>query len=78
LNKIVLIMIRGITLMKCTQCRKRFWGVDIELYASTLSQPLRCPKCGSVRTRPSRLFCPFSSDIVYKKVWNQFDPTLQK
>ena len=58
--------------------QKTFLGVDIELYASTLSQPLRCPKCGSVRTRPSRLFCPFSSDIVYKKIWNQFDPTLQK
>ena len=58
-------MIRGITLMKCTECGKRFWGPDIELYASTLSQPLRCPKCGSVRTRPSRLFSPFTSNKVY-------------
>ena len=52
---------------------KRFWGPDIELYASTLSQPLRCPKCGSVRTRPSRLLSPFTSDTVYKKIWDQME-----
>ena len=66
-------MVRGLTLMKCTECGKRFWGPDIELCASTLSQPLHCLKCGSVRTRPSRLFSPFSSNTVYKKIWDQME-----
>ena len=64
-------MIRGITIMKCTECGKRFWGLDIEYGASVLSHPLNCPKCGSVRTRPSRLFSQFTSNTVYKKVWDQ-------
>ena len=66
-------MIRGITLMKCTECGKRFWGPDIELGASALSQPLRCPKCGSIRTRPSRLFGAFTSNKVYKKIWDRME-----
>ena len=66
-------MIRGITLMKCTKCGKRFWGLDIELGASALSQPLRCPKCGSVRTRPSTLFGAFTSNSVYKRIWDQME-----
>ena len=66
-------MIRGITLMKCTECGKRFWGPDIELGASALSQPLHCPKCGSIRTRPSRLLSPFTSDTKYKIIWNQME-----
>ena len=66
-------MVRGFTLMKCTECGKRFWGPDIELGASALSQPLRCPKCGSVRTRPSRLLSPFTSDTVYKKIWDRME-----
>ena len=59
--------------MKCTECGKRFWGPDIELYASTLSQPLRCPKCGSNRTRPSRLFSPITTNKVYEKIWDQME-----
>ena len=66
-------MVRGKTLMKCTECGKRFWGVDIEWAATALSQPLPCPKCGSVRTRPSRLLSPFSSDIMYKTIWEQME-----
>ena len=69
-------MVRGITLMKCTECGERFWGLDIELGASALSQPLQCPKCGSIRTHPSGLFSPFSSDIEYKKIWDHLDPEL--
>ena len=66
-------MIRGTVLMKCTECGKRFWGPNIELGATALSQPLRCPKCGSVRTRPSRLFSPLTSDADYKKIWDQME-----
>ena len=66
-------MVRGVTLMKCTECKKRFWGLDIEFGASALSQPLRCPKCGSVRTRPSRLLSPFTSDATYKIIWDRME-----
>ena len=66
-------MVRGLTLMKCTECGKRFGGLNIELGTTALSQPLRCPKCGSVRTRPSRLLNPFTSDTTYKKIWDQME-----
>ena len=59
--------------MKCTECGKRFWGPDIELGASVLSQPLRCPKCGSIRTRPSGLFSLFTSDKTYKIIWDKME-----
>ena len=48
-------MIKGFTLFKCTECGKRFFAPDIELGATCLSTPMKCPKCGSNRTRPSRL-----------------------
>lgn len=70
-------MVRGITLMKCTECGERFWGLDIELGASALSQPLHCPKCGSIRTRPSWLFSPFTSNTVYKKIWDWMETKLK-
>ena len=71
-------MIRGFKLMKCTECGKRFWGPDIELGASALSQPIRCPKCGSIRTRPSRLLSPFTSDTKYKIIWNQMETVVMR
>jgi len=61
-------MFRGITLLKCTECGKRFLAPDIELCASTMSQPCKCPKCGSTKTRQSRLVSPFVSDKTYKNV----------
>ena len=65
-------MFRGITLFKCTQCGKRFIGLDIELAATVYSMPLKCPKCGSIRTRPSRLFGGGSSSI-YEKIWEDME-----
>lgn len=60
-------MIRGMTLFKCTECGNRFIAPDIELGATALSAPQKCPKCGSMRTRPSRLVG--GSDFMYKGIW---------
>lgn len=64
-------MFRGMTLFKCTECGKHFMAADIELGATTLSAPQRCPRCGSMRTRPSRLFG--GSDSAYKEIWNRME-----
>ena len=68
-------MIRGITLMKCTECGKRFRAPDIELCATIYSQPCQCPKCGSIRTRPSHLANPFVSKKFYEKAWESIENT---
>jgi len=62
-------MIKGFALFKCTECGKRFFAPDIELGATCLSTPMKCPKCGSNRTRPSRLVG--GSDNTYKKIWEE-------
>lgn len=62
-------MFRGFTLFKCTECKKRFLAPDLELAATSLTQPVRCPKCGSMRTRPSRIVG--GSDSLYEAVWNK-------
>lgn len=59
------------TLFKCTECGKHFMTADIELGATTLSAPQKCPEFGSMRTRPSRLFD--SSDSAYKEIWNKME-----
>lgn len=43
-------MLRGITLFKCTECGKHFIAPDIELGATALSAPQKCPKCGDAHT----------------------------
>ena len=64
-------MFRGISLFKCTECGRRFFAPDIELKCSSLSTPQRCPKCGGMHTRPSRLFG--GSDKAYKKIWENME-----
>lgn len=64
-------MFQGMTLFKCTECGKHFMAADIELGATTLSSLQECPRCVSIRTRPSRLFG--GSDSVYKEIWNKME-----
>ena len=64
-------MFRRMTLFKCTECGKHFMAADIELGATTLSAPQRCPMCGSMRTCPSRLFG--GSDSAYKEIWDKME-----
>ena len=66
-------MFRGSTLFKCTQCGKRFMGPDFELAATVWSAPCKCPQCGSIRTRPSRLVNPFVPTSLYNKVWEEME-----
>ena len=63
-------MVRGITLMKCTECGKRFLAPDIELCATVYSQPSKCPKCSSIRTMQPRFVSPSGSNKFYGKVGN--------
>ena len=61
-------MFRGFILFKCTECKRRFLGPDIELAGTVLTMPVECPKCGSMRTRSSKLFG--GSDQLYEKFWD--------
>ena len=64
-------MVRGKTLFKCTKCGKRFMALDIEYGATSLSAPQKCPECGSMRTRPSRIVG--GSDSAYKDIWDKIE-----
>lgn len=64
-------MLQGMALFKCTECGKHFMAADIELGATTLSAPQECPECGSMRTRPSRLFG--GSDSAYNEIWDKME-----
>lgn len=64
-------MFRGMTTFVCDNCGYKFKGMNLEWNATALSQPLKCPKCGSYHTSPSSLF-GFNRS-VYKKIWEQMD-----
>lgn len=66
-------MMRGFTIMKCTECGNRFQAPDIEFCATVYSLPCHCPKCGSIRTKPSHLFDSASDTKFYEKVWEQME-----
>lgn len=59
-------MLRGFITFKCTRCGNKFISFDFEYMASVLSMPMKCPKCGSIRTKPS-----YSSDKEYLPIWEQ-------
>ena len=64
-------MFRGMTNFVCDNCGHRFKGMDIELRATVLSQPMKCPNCGSYHT------CPGSflglNKRIYRNIWKQMD-----
>lgn len=61
-------MQRGFKLFKCTNCGHRFMATDIEYMCTIYSCPQRCPKCGSIRTRPVSIF-PYAANKTYKAIW---------
>lgn len=65
-------MIRGKTLFKCTNCGHFFLAIDIEYMATVFSTPQPCPKCQSIRTRPTGSF-GLMLQIVYKKIWKELE-----
>ena len=44
---------------------------DIEYGATALTAPQKCPECGSMRTRPSRVVG--GSDSAYKDIWDKIE-----
>lgn len=65
-------MVRGKTIFKCTDCGNHFEDLDIEYCATAFSQPMRCPKCGSWRTRPSGLR-GWLNQSVYRSIWENME-----
>lgn len=64
-------MFRGMTNFVCDNCGHKFKGMDIEWNATALSQPLRCPKCGSYHTCPNSFLG--LNKIIYRNIWKQMD-----
>lgn len=68
-------MVRGITLFTCTKCKKLFIALDIEYAMTVYSQPMPCPRCGSIRTLPvSQSY----SKSFYKKIWEMMEEAKEK
>ena len=45
-------MLQGKKTFKCDDCGHTFEALDIEWQATTYSQPMPCPNCGSRHTMP--------------------------
>ena len=67
-------MLRGITTFKCDNCGNTFKDFDFEYQATVFTQPMRCPKCGSMHTMPKSMF-PFWSPSkgIYRQIWENLD-----
>lgn len=65
-------MIRGTTLFICTACGHKFKAADIEFQCTVLSVPQRCPKCQSIRTRPTGIFGSLQNK-KYEPIWKQME-----
>ena len=64
-------MFRGMTNFVCDNCGHKFEGMDIEWRATVLSQPMKCPNCGSYHTCPGSFLGLNKS--VYRNIWKQMD-----
>ena len=66
-------MVRGMKLFYCSECGKRFMGLDVEYGATVFSEPLECPQCGSWHTRPWSLLPAKIADQKYMRIWEAID-----
>lgn len=66
-------MVRGTIPFKCSECGKRFMSLDIEWNATVFSAPQKCPKCGSMHTRPWSILPSFIQYAQYQKIWKRYD-----
>lgn len=64
-------MLKGTTIFKCDNCKKKFKGLDIEYNCTSLSNPQRCPYCGSFHTMPSGSENFYRS--TYETIWKRMD-----
>ena len=44
-------MLRGVKTFVCKDCGHRFKALDMERNATAASYPVKCPKCGSMKTK---------------------------
>lgn len=65
-------MFRGIITFKCDNCGNTFKDFDFEYLATVLTQPRRCPKCGSMHTMPKSIFS-FLNKRIYRQIWEDID-----
>ena len=63
-------MVRGERLFICDDCKKVFWGLDIEYNCTVWSVPVPCPRCGKSHTWP--LF-DIGGKLVYKSIWKHLE-----
>lgn len=64
-------MFRGMTNFVCDNCGHKFKGMDIEWRATVLSQPMKCPNCGSYHTYPNSFLGLNKS--AYRNIWKKMD-----
>lgn len=64
-------MLRGKTKFKCAECDKTFSALDMEFMATAFSEPVKCPKCGSMHTCPAGASA--SEMKVYREIWKKMD-----
>jgi DNA-directed RNA polymerase subunit RPC12/RpoP len=69
-------MLRGTRLFVCDNCGHKFKGMDIEWNATVMSQPQRCPECGSYHTYPKSIFG--FNKFFYRDIWKFMDELHQK
>lgn len=65
-------MIRGTRKFFCDKCGNVFSAPDVEFMATTLSVPMRCPKCASYHTMPIGLLSMLKKPL-YRKIWENMD-----
>lgn len=64
-------MLRGMITFVCDCCGHKFKGMNFEWNATVMSQPLKCPQCGSYHTCPNSFWG--GNKIFYRKIWQQID-----
>ena len=47
-------MFRGMTKFTCDDCGNKFMGMDCEWRCTVYTAPVKCPKCGSLKTHITR------------------------
>lgn len=63
-------MVRGQRLFKCDDCKKVFWGLDIEYMCTAFSYPVSCPRCGKSHTWP---LLGLGGKYTYKSIWKYLE-----
>lgn len=64
-------MLRGTTIFKCENCKRKFKGLDIEYNCTNLTTPQKCPYCGSFHTMPNENENFYHS--LYETIWKRMD-----